>query len=476
MKSRKLYWLSVFVLIATLLSISPSGLSQVAAQGASRTFPETGKTVKGRFLEYWNQNGALPQQGFPISEEMQEKSDTDGKTYTVQYFERAVFELHPELQAPNDVLLSLLGVFFYQQKYGAQGASGQVPNTSAGSQLFPETGKRVGGAFLQYWQSHGGLRQQGFPISDQFVEVSAVDGKTYTVQYFERAVFELHPELQAPNNVLLSLLGRFRYDQKYGPNAGTPGATPGTPGTTPGTPQPTVPPAAPTADPNASCAGIPAARNASVRPDCGPQGTQFEFSGTGFQPGENVGIYVTAPDQSVIGADFQVEADGAGNVGGVFLSTTRSFPLGVYAVTYEGTSSRRTAIAYFKVTGNSPTPSPTPLPPGAPTPVPAACDVSGNRNAEATPNSGRVGDTLRISARGFRPGESVSYWLTLPDGEVGGTQNPDEGFIANPAGSVNLTLRLDQLLVDIGGYGNWAISLQGEDSQNLAVARFCINP
>ena len=35
-----------------------------------------------------------------------------------------------------------------------------------------------------------------------------VDGKTYTVQYFERAVFELHPENQPPYNVLLSLLGR----------------------------------------------------------------------------------------------------------------------------------------------------------------------------------------------------------------------------------------------------------------------------
>jgi hypothetical protein len=79
------------------------------AQGDSRTFPETGKTVKGKFLAYWNQHGGLPQQGFPISDEMQEKSDTDGKTYTVQYFERAVFELHPENQAPYDVLLGRLG-------------------------------------------------------------------------------------------------------------------------------------------------------------------------------------------------------------------------------------------------------------------------------------------------------------------------------------------------------------------------------
>jgi branched-chain amino acid transport system substrate-binding protein len=37
----------------------------------------------------------------------------------VQYFERAVFELHPENQAPNDVLLSQLGTFRLKQKQAA---------------------------------------------------------------------------------------------------------------------------------------------------------------------------------------------------------------------------------------------------------------------------------------------------------------------------------------------------------------------
>lgn len=83
----------------------------------SRTFKETGKTVAGRFLEYWNQNGGLAQQGFPISDEFQEKSDLDGKTYRVQYFERAVFEKHPENPRPYDVLLSQLGTFRYNLKY-----------------------------------------------------------------------------------------------------------------------------------------------------------------------------------------------------------------------------------------------------------------------------------------------------------------------------------------------------------------------
>ena len=38
----------------------------------------------------------------------------------------------------------------------------------------------------------------------------------YKVQYFERAVFEYHPENQPPYNVLLSQLGTFRHRDKYG--------------------------------------------------------------------------------------------------------------------------------------------------------------------------------------------------------------------------------------------------------------------
>ena len=55
--------------------------------------------------------GGLAQFGYPISEEMREVSPTDGQEYTVQYFERARFEYHPEYKGtPGEVLLGLLGV------------------------------------------------------------------------------------------------------------------------------------------------------------------------------------------------------------------------------------------------------------------------------------------------------------------------------------------------------------------------------
>ena len=104
--------------LALLAGVVPlPGNVQAQQQNGCRSFAETGKAVCGRFLEYWSAHGGLAQQGFPISDEFLEKSDLNGQSYLVQYFERAVFELHPENQPPYDVLLSQLGRFQYQRKY-----------------------------------------------------------------------------------------------------------------------------------------------------------------------------------------------------------------------------------------------------------------------------------------------------------------------------------------------------------------------
>jgi branched-chain amino acid transport system substrate-binding protein len=151
---------------------------------------------------------------------MQETSDTDGKTYTVQYFERAIFEMHPENQAPNDVLLSLLGVFSLKHNYPNGAPAGTASTDNAIK--YNETGMTLGGKFRAYWESHGGLAQQGYPITEEFQERSPLDGKTYTVQYFQRAVFELHPENAGTEyEVLLSQLGTFEWKRKHS-EAGAP--------------------------------------------------------------------------------------------------------------------------------------------------------------------------------------------------------------------------------------------------------------
>lgn len=199
-----------------LLAAPTYNVRSTSAQASSRYFPETKHTVQGRFLQFWDRNGGLLQYGYPISDEMPEVSDVDGKLYTVQYFERAVFEWHPDNKAPYDVLLSLLGSQRYVEAYGPRGVPNQGASTD-NARFFPETGRTMGGAFRAYWETHGGLQQQGYPISDEFQEVDALDGKLYTVQYFERAVFELHPERKGtPYEVLLTQLGTYRQRSMYG--------------------------------------------------------------------------------------------------------------------------------------------------------------------------------------------------------------------------------------------------------------------
>jgi hypothetical protein len=168
-------------------------------------FPETGHTLSGAFLKYWKANGGLPVFGFPLTEEHKEVSPTDGKTYTVQYFERNRFEYHPENQPPNDVLLGLLGVQSVADRIFPPAAE---PAIGPDTLYFPQVQHTVSGAFLTYWQRFGGLRQFGYPITEPLLELSDIDGKTYSVQYFERARFELHPEYAGSEaEVLLGLLG-----------------------------------------------------------------------------------------------------------------------------------------------------------------------------------------------------------------------------------------------------------------------------
>ena len=168
----------------------------------------SGFRVSGRFTDFWRTYGGLPTFGYAISGERQEINPTDGQPYIVQWFERARFEWHPENSAPHNVLLGLLG-----EQVTAGRAFPAVPAFASTPDRWyvPATGHSLSGRFLQYWQATGGLALYGYPISEPFTETNATDGKPYTVQYFERARFELHPENKPPYDVLLGLLGRQLY-------------------------------------------------------------------------------------------------------------------------------------------------------------------------------------------------------------------------------------------------------------------------
>jgi hypothetical protein len=167
-------------------------------------FATTGHTLRGAFLQYWTRYGGLAQFGYPLTEEFTESNDPDGKnSLVVQYFERNRFEYHPEnAGSPYEVLLGTLGRAFH-----AADPPDAAPSDPT-IRYFPETGHTLQGAFLQYWETHGGLFVHGYPLTEPFPEMNPIDAQTYTVQYFERSRFELHPEnAGSPYEVLLGLLG-----------------------------------------------------------------------------------------------------------------------------------------------------------------------------------------------------------------------------------------------------------------------------
>ena len=193
---------TMLVVCTIVATLAPNQVAPQASAAACETFPQTGKTVCDPFLGYWRTHGGLVQQGLPLTDELVEVSAIDQKPYTVQYFERARFEKHPEKAPPYDVLLGLLGREQAMAKYPTPPAAipGDPFNNPALPQecaTFAQTGKRVCGPFLDYWRTHGDLAQQGLPLTDIFLEKSPTNALTYPTQYFERARFEYHYELPA---------------------------------------------------------------------------------------------------------------------------------------------------------------------------------------------------------------------------------------------------------------------------------------
>jgi hypothetical protein len=163
------------------------------------------------FHDYWSKNGGLFRFGYPLTEPFLEQSVTDGHIYTTQYFERARFEHHPENAGTQfEILLGLLGRERTKDRTNEKPFK-PLPNqaSTADVDFYSETGHTLRDGFRDYWNNNGGLMSFGYPISEQFQEVSKTDGKTHTVQYFERVRLEWHPENKGTQyEYLLGHLGR----------------------------------------------------------------------------------------------------------------------------------------------------------------------------------------------------------------------------------------------------------------------------
>lgn len=185
-----------FTLLLAVVLLSATWASAFAQSLDFKYFDETGHNVQGEFLKFYNANSnALILFGYPITEEITK----DG--LTVQYFQRARFELHTEFPEGQRVTLTSLGIASY---------SASEPMNVSGNALACQeftTGFKVCYDFLEFFNKYGGANQFGNPIST----FEYRDGKI--VQYFERARFEWQPGRPEAQRVVLSDLGRIYFDK-----------------------------------------------------------------------------------------------------------------------------------------------------------------------------------------------------------------------------------------------------------------------
>ena len=82
-------------------------------------------------------------------------------------------------------------------------ALSRPPVAGAARNLYVDvTGHNVGDPILRFYQRYGGLQVFGYPLTEAF------SANGLTVQYFERARFEYHPEYSGTQyEILLGLLG-----------------------------------------------------------------------------------------------------------------------------------------------------------------------------------------------------------------------------------------------------------------------------
>jgi hypothetical protein len=189
----------LFILCLLLLAVG----TPVSAQSTgSQYFKDTGHFVTGEFLTYYQSiSNASFLFGYPITEAFMK----NGRL--VQYFQRARFELHPELPVGQRVNFAPIGKAMY-----VPGERLDIFNPFA-CRYFSTTGFSVCYAFLDFYKANNGEERFGQPISSFEYHNDLI------VQYFENVRLEWKPWMPEGQRVSVADLGRPFFDQeKEDPN------------------------------------------------------------------------------------------------------------------------------------------------------------------------------------------------------------------------------------------------------------------
>ena len=154
-------------------------------------FQDCGHYLSQGFLNFWRKWGGNDLFGCPISEELTE----NGRT--VQYFQKARLEYHPDLAGTQwETSLGLLGTELLQNASPEELANPAYKPivtfpTTKDKAYFDLTQHSLGGEFYTYWKNWGGVYRFGYPTSEEYPQL--VDGQWMAVQDFERSRFIYHP-------------------------------------------------------------------------------------------------------------------------------------------------------------------------------------------------------------------------------------------------------------------------------------------
>jgi hypothetical protein len=177
-------------------------------------FLETGRSLRGAFLNYWQERGGVIRFGFPITDELIEPEAGTGRPRVVQYFERARFEHYPEYSgSPSEVRSDSLSLgWLALQRSGGDAVPAPAARNTAGCRLFAsDSGETVAlcPPFRAVWERYTAVAPLGAPLENARMVVLPESGTVRQVQYFTHARLEHFPEYAGtPFEVQFGLLGR----------------------------------------------------------------------------------------------------------------------------------------------------------------------------------------------------------------------------------------------------------------------------
>jgi hypothetical protein len=293
---------------------------------------------------------------------------------------------------------------------------------------FPETGQCISGRTRQFWEQNGGLPVFGFPTTDQHQE--QIEGKPFQVQWFERNRLELHPENARPYDVLLGRLGVDRLAQQ-----GRDWFTFSKGGEQPGCRH--------FAETGHTLCGAFLSYFRSHGLDLGqPKITEAESLALFGLPISEMSLETNASGASV---------------------QTQWFERARFELHPENQPPYDVLLGLLgnEIRTNTTPPAPQPPPPGQ-TPLPPSV------NATARPEHGPRGTRFFFTARGFKAGEKIGVYVTLPDQGVFGAPFQTTADGNGVSDSVSFQPPEDP---DVPT-GIWAITFEGIDSHNKAIAYF----